>query len=125
MLSSVAGVRVRRANYIYGASKAGLDAFAGGDGRVPGGLGRVAHDRPPRLGGDQDDRGPLPRSFATTTDAVAADVVAGMARAPTRRVVTGGAALRVRRHAARAPGAVASAPGLSRTQLRLTNPVGR
>ena len=30
MLSSVAGVRVRRANYVYGASKAGLDAFAQG-----------------------------------------------------------------------------------------------
>ena len=28
VLSSVAGVRVRRANYVYGASKAGLDAFA-------------------------------------------------------------------------------------------------
>ena len=30
VLSSVAGVRVRRANYVYGASKAGLDAFAQG-----------------------------------------------------------------------------------------------
>jgi len=27
VLSSVAGVRVRRANFIYGSSKAGLDAF--------------------------------------------------------------------------------------------------
>jgi decaprenylphospho-beta-D-erythro-pentofuranosid-2-ulose 2-reductase len=30
VLSSVAGVRVRAANYVYGASKAGLDAFAQG-----------------------------------------------------------------------------------------------
>lgn len=30
VLSSVAGVRVRRANYLYGASKAGLDAFTRG-----------------------------------------------------------------------------------------------
>ena len=30
MLSSVAGVRPRRSNYVYGASKAGLDAFAHG-----------------------------------------------------------------------------------------------
>lgn len=30
VLSSVAGVRVRRANYVYGAAKAGLDGFAHG-----------------------------------------------------------------------------------------------
>lgn len=30
VLSSVAGVRVRRANYVYGAAKAGLDGFAQG-----------------------------------------------------------------------------------------------
>lgn len=30
VFSSVAGVRVRRANYVYGAAKAGLDGFAGG-----------------------------------------------------------------------------------------------
>lgn len=28
--SSVAGVRVRRANYVYGSAKAGLDGFASG-----------------------------------------------------------------------------------------------
>jgi len=31
VLSSVAGVRVRRANFVYGSSKAGLDGFAGGE----------------------------------------------------------------------------------------------
>ncbi|MEE4025709.1 SDR family NAD(P)-dependent oxidoreductase [Gordonia sp. PKS22-38] len=30
VFSSVAGVRVRRANYVYGSTKAGLDGFAGG-----------------------------------------------------------------------------------------------
>ena len=35
VLSSVAGVRVRRANFIYGSAKAGLDAFATRPGRVP------------------------------------------------------------------------------------------
>jgi decaprenylphospho-beta-D-erythro-pentofuranosid-2-ulose 2-reductase len=30
VLSSVAGVRVRRANFVYGSAKAGLDAFATG-----------------------------------------------------------------------------------------------
>ncbi|MGC4932293.1 SDR family NAD(P)-dependent oxidoreductase [Gordonia sp. DT30] len=30
VFSSVAGIRVRRANYVYGSTKAGLDGFAGG-----------------------------------------------------------------------------------------------
>ena len=30
VFSSVAGVRVRRANYVYGSAKAGLDGFASG-----------------------------------------------------------------------------------------------
>jgi short-subunit dehydrogenase len=30
VFSSVAGVRVRRANYVYGSAKAGLDGFANG-----------------------------------------------------------------------------------------------
>ena len=30
VFSSIAGVRVRRANYVYGSAKAGLDGFAGG-----------------------------------------------------------------------------------------------
>ena len=30
VLSSVAGLRARKSNYLYGASKAGLDAFASG-----------------------------------------------------------------------------------------------
>ena len=33
VFSSVAGVRVRRANYVYGSAKAGLDGFASGLGR--------------------------------------------------------------------------------------------
>ena len=36
VLSSVAGERARRANFIYGSSKSGLDAFAQGLGRLPG-----------------------------------------------------------------------------------------
>jgi decaprenylphospho-beta-D-erythro-pentofuranosid-2-ulose 2-reductase len=34
VLSSVAGERARRADFIYGSSKAGLDAFAGGSGHL-------------------------------------------------------------------------------------------
>lgn len=40
--SSVAGVRVRRANYVYGSAKAGLDGFASG-------LADALHDGPVRL----------------------------------------------------------------------------
>jgi decaprenylphospho-beta-D-erythro-pentofuranosid-2-ulose 2-reductase len=47
VLSSVAGERVRRANYVYGASKAGLDGFAQGLGDSLAGTGvRVMVVRP-------------------------------------------------------------------------------
>ncbi|HEY6740147.1 MAG TPA: SDR family NAD(P)-dependent oxidoreductase, partial [Actinopolymorphaceae bacterium] len=39
VLSSVAGVRVRKANYVYGAAKAGLDGFAQGLGDALSGTG--------------------------------------------------------------------------------------
>ena len=58
VLSSVAGVRVRRSNFVYGASKAGLDAFATGLAEALRGTGAslmivrpgwvaTAHDRRP------------------------------------------------------------------------------
>lgn len=47
VLSSVAGVRVRKANYVYGAAKAGLDGFAQGLGDALTGTGvRVMLVRP-------------------------------------------------------------------------------
>ncbi|CAM3707650.1 decaprenylphospho-beta-D-erythro-pentofuranosid-2 -ulose 2-reductase [Nocardiopsis rhodophaea] len=47
VISSVAGVRVRRANYVYGAAKAGLDGFAQGLGDALHGTGaRVMVVRP-------------------------------------------------------------------------------
>lgn len=47
VLSSVAGVRVRKANYVYGATKAGLDGFAQGLGDALAGTGaRVMVVRP-------------------------------------------------------------------------------
>ncbi len=47
LLSSVAGVRARRANYVYGSSKAGLDAFGQGLGDALAGSGvRVLLVRP-------------------------------------------------------------------------------
>ena len=39
VFSSVAGLRVRRANYVYGSAKAGLDGFAGGLGDALHGTG--------------------------------------------------------------------------------------
>lgn len=47
VLSSVAGVRVRKANYVYGSAKAGLDGFAQGLGdALSGNGGRVMVVRP-------------------------------------------------------------------------------
>ncbi|HEX5366649.1 MAG TPA: SDR family NAD(P)-dependent oxidoreductase [Acidimicrobiales bacterium] len=79
VLSSVAGERVRRSNFVYGASKAGLDAFAQGlgDDLAEAGVSvlvvrpgfvhtamTAGHDAPP---------------LSTTPDAVARAVVAGLA----------------------------------------------
>src|SRR5690606_23420537 len=47
VLSSIAGVRVRRSNYVYGATKAGLDGFSRGLGDAVVGTGvRVMTVRP-------------------------------------------------------------------------------
>ena len=80
VLSSVAGERARKANFVYGASKAGLDAFAQGLGDSLAGSG--AHVMVVRPGFVQTkmtthmDAAPL----ATTPDAVAQAVVAGLRR---------------------------------------------
>ncbi len=55
MLSSVAGERVRKANFIYGSSKAGMDGFAQGLGRCPAGVGCQGADRTARFRRHQDD----------------------------------------------------------------------
>ena len=46
VLSSVAGVRVRRANFVYGSAKAGLDGFAAGPRRRPARHRRAGAGRP-------------------------------------------------------------------------------
>lgn len=79
VLSSVAGLRARRANYIYGASKAGLDAFCQGlDDSLEGSGARVMIVRPGFVVGRMTE-GRSPAPFATTPDAVAEAVVAGIA----------------------------------------------
>lgn len=80
VLSSVAGLRVRRANYVYGASKAGIDAFAQGAAEALRGTGASLMIVRPGWVATRMTEGRDPAPFATTPDAVAADVVAGMER---------------------------------------------
>jgi len=78
VLSSVAGERVRAANYVYGSSKAGLDAFAQGLGDALAGTGvRVTVIRPGFVH-SRMTRGMKAAPFATTPRAVGELAVAGM-----------------------------------------------
>lgn len=80
VLSSVAGERARRSNFVYGASKAGLDAFAQGlgDALAPEGV-RVVVVRPGFVH-TRMTAGLEPAPLATTPDKVADAVVAAVAR---------------------------------------------
>lgn len=80
VLSSVAGVRVRRANFVYGASKAGLDAFALGLADAMAGSGAGVTVVRPGWVATRMTAGRQPAPFATTAEAVASDVVAGLAK---------------------------------------------
>jgi decaprenylphospho-beta-D-erythro-pentofuranosid-2-ulose 2-reductase len=78
VLSSVAGERARRANFIYGSSKAGLDAFSQGLGDALVGSGvRVIIVRPGFVVGRMTE-GMRAQPFSTTPDAVATAVVHGI-----------------------------------------------
>ena len=57
VITSVAGERARKDNFVYGSSKAGLDAFAQGLGDSLVGHRRPGHGRPTRLRPHEDDRG--------------------------------------------------------------------
>lgn len=80
VLSSVAGVRVRPANYVYGASKAGLDGFALGMAGALAGSGVSVMVVRPGWVATRMTAGRAPAPFATTADAVAADVIRGLER---------------------------------------------
>ena len=56
LLSSVAGERARRSNFVYGSSKAGVDAFYQGPRRPPRRHRCAGPDRPARVRHDEDDR---------------------------------------------------------------------
>lgn len=73
--SSVAGVRVRRANYVYGSAKAGLDGFASGLADALHGSGvRLVIARPGFVIGRMTE-GMEPAPFSSTPDQVAEAVV--------------------------------------------------
>ncbi|MEV7005789.1 decaprenylphospho-beta-D-erythro-pentofuranosid-2-ulose 2-reductase [Streptosporangium sp. NPDC051022] len=78
VLSSVAGVRVRRANFVYGSAKAGLDGFAQGLGDALHGSGaRVMIVRPGFVIGRMT-RGMSPAPMSSTPGQVADAVVDGL-----------------------------------------------
>jgi len=85
VLSSVAGERVRASNFVYGSSKAALDAFAQGLGDSLEGTGsRVLVVRPGFVHSSMT-AGLKPAPFATTPDVVAEAVVTGLRNG--RRIV--------------------------------------
>lgn len=86
VLSSVAGERARRADFIYGSSKAGLDAFTQGLGDALHGTG--VHVMVVRPGLVRPE--PTPES---TPEAVAEAVPAARAASPSPARARGGAAL--------------------------------
>jgi short-subunit dehydrogenase len=80
VFSSVAGVRVRRANYVYGSAKAGLDGFASGLSDALAGSGvRLLLVRPGFVIGRMTS-GMSPAPFSSTPEQVADAVVTALAR---------------------------------------------
>ncbi len=80
VLSSVAGVRVRKDNFVYGSTKAGLDGFAQGLGDALAGSGaRVMVVRPGFVTTKMTE-GMDPAPFSTTADQVAIDIETGLRR---------------------------------------------
>ncbi|RJO68439.1 SDR family NAD(P)-dependent oxidoreductase [Nocardia panacis] len=78
VFGSVAGVRVRRANYVYGSAKAGLDGFAGGLADALHGSGvHLLLVRPGFVIGRMT-AGMEPAPFSSTPDQVADAVVQGL-----------------------------------------------
>lgn len=78
VLSSVAGERARRSNYVYGSSKAGLDAFAQGLGDALQGTGVDVIVVRPGFVRTKMTQGLDPAPFATDPDAVAGAVLGGL-----------------------------------------------
>jgi decaprenylphospho-beta-D-erythro-pentofuranosid-2-ulose 2-reductase len=80
LLSSVAGERARKSNYMYGASKAGADAFAQGLGDSLAGSGVHVMVVRPGFVKTKMTAGLDPVPFSTTPEVVAGEIVKGLAR---------------------------------------------
>lgn len=80
VLSSVAGERVRKANFVYGSSKAGLDGFAQGLSDALAGSGASVLIVRPGFVKSRMTEGLKPAPFATTPDAVAELTARGLRR---------------------------------------------
>lgn len=79
-LSSIAGARVRRANFVYGSTKAGMDGFLEGLADAMAGSGaRVVIVRPGFVTGRMT-AGMDPAPFATDAEGVADAILRGLAR---------------------------------------------
>jgi decaprenylphospho-beta-D-erythro-pentofuranosid-2-ulose 2-reductase len=83
VLSSVAGFRVRRSNFVYGSAKAGLDGFALGLSEALRDSGVSVHVVRPGFVHTKMTQGRAAAPFAVGPDRVAADVVRGLARGQT------------------------------------------
>ncbi len=80
VFSSVAGVRVRRANYVYGSAKAGLDGFASGLADALHGTGvRLLIARPGFVVGRMS-QGMTPAPLSSTPEQVAAATARALAK---------------------------------------------
>ncbi|MGB2949510.1 MAG: SDR family NAD(P)-dependent oxidoreductase [Rhodococcus sp. (in: high G+C Gram-positive bacteria)] len=89
VFSSVAGVRVRKANYVYGSAKAGLDGFACGLSDALHGSGvSLLLVRPGFVIGSMT-QGMTPAPFSSTPEQVADAVVRALARGRARVWVPG------------------------------------
>lgn len=80
VMSSVAGQRPRRDNYVYGSTKAGLDAFTRGLGEALRGSGARVMVVRPGFVKTQMTAGMKPRMLAQSADQVAASIVSGLDR---------------------------------------------
>ena len=83
VLSSVAGFRVRRLNFVYGSAKAGLDGFALGLSEAVRGTGISVHVVRPGFVHTKMTVGRPAAPFAVGPDRVARDVVRGLERGDT------------------------------------------
>lgn len=83
VLSSVAGFRVRRSNFVYGSTKAGLDGFALGLSEAVRGTGISLHVVRPGFVHTKMTEGRPAAPFAVGPERVARDVVRGLERGDT------------------------------------------